>query len=265
MRGSQEGVLIILIASTALVLLLGTIVVTLLIQKKRKYHYQRQLSNIKVHYEKTILQTRLKILEETFRAISENLHDNVGSNISTAMLLLYKDENFTELETEMNRKEALAILDKVVDDLKNIAHSLNPDYLDVIGLNEAVKQRVEQLERTKKYKIDLQLNIAPFRLNKQKQLVLFYIFQEAINNINSHAEADKIEVALQYEKNQIEFCIKDNGKGMDLQYNEIEKKVKGAGLMNMKNHAEMIDAKLEISSKEGEGTRITVFVPDPYN
>jgi hypothetical protein len=64
------------------------------------------------------VQPELKVLEETFRAISQNLHDNIGSNISTAMLLLYTDENMNALEQEANRIEALVILDKIVDDLK---------------------------------------------------------------------------------------------------------------------------------------------------
>jgi glucose-6-phosphate-specific signal transduction histidine kinase len=89
------------------------------------------------------VQPELKVLEETFRAISQNLHDNIGSNISTAMLLLYTDENMNALEQEANRKEALVILDRIVNDLKNIARSLNPDYLFRVGLKEAIRQRIE--------------------------------------------------------------------------------------------------------------------------
>src|SRR5438270_3544988 len=120
--------------STVVILLLGTVVViALLIQNKRKYQHRQQLSYMQAHYEKTLFQTELKILEDTFSAISQNLHDNIGSNISTAILLLYKDENMSASEQEVNREEALSILDKMVDDLKNVARSLNPDYLFRIG------------------------------------------------------------------------------------------------------------------------------------
>jgi two-component system NarL family sensor kinase len=90
MHESQTEVVLIVIISTALILLLGSIVVTgVLIQQKRKLRHQQQLLEINNRYEKSLLESRLKIQEETFQAISQNLHDNIGSNISTAMLLLY--------------------------------------------------------------------------------------------------------------------------------------------------------------------------------
>src|SRR5690242_11131501 len=138
-----------------------------LIQNKRKYQHRQQLSDMQAYYEKTLFQTELKILEDTFSAISQNLHDNIGSNISTAILLLYKDENMSASEQEVNRKEALSILDKIVDDLKYLARSLNPDYLYKIGLSEAIQQRIEQLAKTKKYELKLSLNESPRQLDKK--------------------------------------------------------------------------------------------------
>ncbi|HEV8283030.1 MAG TPA: ATP-binding protein [Chitinophagaceae bacterium] len=261
MHTSGEEVILILIISTVLILLLGTVVViALLIQNKRKYKHRQQLSEMQAHYERTLLQTELKILEETFSAISQNLHDNVGSNISTAMLLLYKDENMNASEQEINRKEALAILDKIVDDLKNIARSLNPDYLHRIGLNEAIQQRIEQLAKTKKYELELSLDGNPQQLDKKKQVILFYIFQEAVNNISTHAQAKKISVKLQYEKDNLFLQIADDGLGMEM----LSDSIKGAGLINMKNHAEMIGGTLEIISDIGRGTELKIIVPNPY-
>jgi len=258
---NQDEVILILITSTVLILLLGTIVViALLIQKKRKMQYQKQLSDMQVHYESTLLQTKLKIMEETFGAISQNLHDNIGSNISTAMLLLYRDEHITETEYEINRQESLGILDKVVDDLKNISHSLNPDYLEKIGLNEAIKHRIDQLSKTKKYKIDFQFNEAPRRLNRQKQLILYYVFQEAINNINTHASAGIITLRLMYDTAKMLLQVRDDGKGIDPGKHHTH----GAGLMNMKNHAEIIGGTLTIKSENRKGTHISLTVPDPY-
>src|SRR5678816_184412 len=92
MHESQTEVTLIIVISTALILLLGGIVVTgLFIQQKRNHRHQQQLLELNSRYEKSLLESRLKIQEETFQAISQNLHDNIGSNISTAMLLLYKD------------------------------------------------------------------------------------------------------------------------------------------------------------------------------
>jgi len=260
-----DEVVLILITSTILIVLLGTlIVVALLIQKKRQYKYRQQLNDIQNRYERTLLETKLKILEETFHAISQSLHDNIGSNISTAMLLLYKDETMEVAEQEANRKEALAMLDKIVDDLRNIAHSLNPAYLEDIGFTEAIQQRIEQLTKTKKYNLSLQHNEVPRKLNRQKQLILYYIFQEAINNIHTHAQARNISVQLQYEADQLVLQIKDDGKGIGNENNIQKHSTKGTGLMNMEKNAEVIGASLHVRSEIEKGTEITVVVPDPY-
>ena len=264
MHETYSEVVVILIISTAIILLLGGILLTgLLIQQKRKHRHQQQLLEINNRYEKSLLESRLKIQEETSRAISENLHDHIGSNISTAMLLLYKDEQMIKEEEDANRKEALSMLSVIVDDLKDISRSLNSGYLEEIGLNEAVRHRMALLERLKKYEIDLHLEDLPSRLDRQKQLFLFYIFQEAINNINKHARAKKITVRLDYDKDKMVMQIRDDGAGIArVQHGEINEK--GSGLINMKNHAAIMGAVLDIQSEKDRGTAIVVAIPDPY-
>ena len=264
MHDGQSEVMLIIIISTTLILVLGIIVVTgLFIQQKRKHRHQQQLLEINNRHEKSLLESRLKIQEETFQAISQNLHDNIGSNISTAMLLLYKDEQTSPEELENNRKEALGMLNRIVDDLKDIARTLNADYLENIGLNEAIRHRMEQLKRLKKYSIELNLDDMQQRIDRQKQLILFYIFQEAITNINHHAQAKAIRVGLHYETEKLIMQIADNGVGMI--NTEPEKIIqKGSGLINMKNHATMIGADLAIQSNGSNGTEITLTVANPY-
>jgi len=264
MHENQNEVILIIIISTALILLLGSIVVAgLLIQQKRKHRHQQQLLEINNRYEKSLLESQLKIQEEIFQAISQNLHDNIGSNISTIMLLLYKDEQMQPEELESNRKEALAMLSRTVDDLKDIARSLNAGYLEDIGLSEAIRHRIEQLKRSKKFEIDLHINDISKRLDRQKQLMLLYIFQEAITNITNHAQAKKFRVSLNYETEKLIMRVKDYGTGMA--NTEPEKNDhKGSGLINMKNHAVMIGGVLDILSERDSGTEIIVTVPNPY-
>jgi two-component system NarL family sensor kinase len=265
MHESQTEVTLIIVISTALILLLGGIVVTgLFIQQKRNHRHQQQLLEINSRYEKSLLESRLKIQEETFQAISQNLHDNIGSNISTTMLLLYKDEQTSSVELESNRKEALGMLSRIVDDLKDIARNLNADYLENIGLNEAVRHRMEQLKRSKKYTIELDLNDVPYRIERQKQVILFYIFQEAITNITKHAQAKEIRVAILYEMDKLTMRIKDNGSGItNIEPGNVNKN--GSGLINMKNHAALISADLSINSNSNAGTEIILQVPNPYD
>ena len=249
---------------TAIILILVTLIISyLFISDKRKNQHRQQLLEMNSQYEKTLLESQLKIQEETFLSISQNLHDNIGSTISTAMLLLYTDHQTTADELDNNRKEALRMMDRVVDDLKNISRSLNAGYLKDIGLSEAIRQRMEQIGRSKKYEIELSLNEMPQRLDSHKQVLLFYIFQELLNNIHKHAKAKKISVNLQYKPNELVMQIRDDGIGLDR--TETEKmNASGSGLINMKRHASMMSATLHIQSENGNGTEIMLTVPDPY-
>lgn len=265
MDEADSEVKLIIITATALILLLAVVILAaLLIQQKRKDQRRQKLVHMKVQDEKEILKTELRIQEETFRTISENLHDNIGSNISTAMLLLYKDETMTGAELENNNSEAIDILDKSVEDLKNIARNLNPDYLNDIGLSEALRLRLQQLEKTKKYTIQFCSNHSDEKIDVRKQLILFYTFKEAITNINTHSGANTITVNLFYEPDKLLLTIKDNGTGMKIVSNEIEKGNHGSGLLNMKHHAEIIDGQLSILSEPGKGTEIKLSVTNPY-
>jgi signal transduction histidine kinase len=264
MPEADNEVVLIVIISTALILLLGGILVSaLLVQQQRKLRHQKELIELNSQYERSLLESRLKIQEETFQAISRNLHDNIGSNISTAMLLLYRDEHVSDEEMEINRREALDMLDRIVDDLKNIARSLNAGYLEDIGLNEAIRHRVHQLERSRKFSIELTLDEMPRRLDRHKQVMLFYIFQESINNITRHAQAEKIGISIRYDEDKLSMAIHDNGTGMAAPGAGVHPS-KGSGLINIKNHVAMIGATLHIRTEPGIGTEILVVAPDPY-
>ena len=254
---------LILFASTGIILVLIILVVAaVLIQHKRKFRHRQRLAEVKNQYEKTILETELKIKNDTLKAVSRNLHDNIGSNISTAMLLLYTDEQMAAAERETNRREALHMLDGIVDDLKHLARSLSPAYLSDIGLTEAIRQRIQQLEKTKKYQLNCHLQEAPSPLDPEKQLILYYIFQEAINNINTHAMANSIEVTLRYEKDELLLLVKDNGIGITTA--DAAHPARGSGLTSMSRQAAMIQASLQIDSHQQEGTSIRLRLPHPY-
>jgi two-component system NarL family sensor kinase len=164
---------------------------------------------------------------------------------------------------ENNRKEALNMLDRIVDDLKDIARHLNADYLENIGLNEAIRHRMEQLERSKKYIIDMRLTDSPGKIDRQKQVILFYIFQEAITNTTKHSEAKKITVSVHYESNKMIMKIADDGRGMT-GIDDAKTNKKGSGLINMKSHATMIGGELTIHSNTKNGTEIILAIPNPY-
>jgi signal transduction histidine kinase len=260
----NNEVILIPIISTVLILFLGAVIITgVFLQQKRKLKHQKELIEINARHERLLLQVQLETQEQLFKSISENLHDNIGSHISTAMLLLYKDDRVGTEERELNQNEALRILDRVVDDLKNLARSLNAGYLENIGLREAIFQRLEQVKRSKRYEVDFNFNACDKILDHPKLVMIYYVFQEAISNIGKHAKATRISVDLHFSDEWLSLSIKDNGMGM-VPNTRTDGWQAGSGLLNMKRHALLMNAEFNAVADEGKGTEISLKVPFPY-
>jgi signal transduction histidine kinase len=84
------------------------------------------------------------------------------------------------------------------------------------------------------------------------------MMQEVMNNVVKHSGARSINISVATTENFCTLVCQDNGKGFDL-----EEKLRGggAGLINLRNRAKMINAVLSIQSSKGNGTTVTIKLP----
>ncbi len=128
------------------------------------------------------------------------------------------------------------------------------------GLISVLHQRLSAVEGRADIKARLLTEEEEIQLSTEKQMALYYIAQEALNNVLRHAHAKSVLVTLRKWRGHVVLEISDDGVGFD------PKKVDraGLGLRNMKARAEQLDGKVQIISKPEGGTRILVAVPlDP--
>jgi signal transduction histidine kinase len=93
-------------------------------------------------------------------------------------------------------------------------------------------------------------------LSLEIKQAIYRIMQEALANVARHSSAESIEVALRFQHEQVEFCLRDDGTGFDIQaYHD------GMGLDSMHERAEEHNGKLHIESAIGQGTEICVTFP----
>jgi signal transduction histidine kinase len=88
-----------------------------------------------------------------------------------------------------------------------------------------------------------------------RQVVLYRIMQELVNNAVKHAEASQILVLLQQTDHTLFLTVEDDGKGFDT---TVGNKLKGAGLANIEARVEFLGGKIDIQSEPGTGTAITI-------
>src|SRR5215204_5760576 len=255
----EEIIIFIIIATTVILALVAFMILILFLYQKKQVVFLQSLESLKLDHEKSLLKTKLEIQEQTFQNISREIHDNIGLSLTLAKLNL----NMLELEKTEKSKElilsSVELSSKSINDLSDVSKSLNSEAISQQGLLNALQLEIDRLKKLNRFKIDFQIFGNAVYFDSQKELVLYRIAQEALNNIIKHADAQNIYVRVAFDSSQIRLSIKDNGKGFLLVKNEknFQEKMK-AGLANMQIRSALINGNMELTSEIGKGTTVTI-------
>jgi two-component system, NarL family, sensor kinase len=252
---SESEVLLMLIASTLVTLILAVlIVIAVYIGQRRKFRHRKELIEMKNNYDKEVLRTQLETQTQTFETISRELHDNVGTLISIAMVHLKSPSD------NSNRKEvsdAHTLLDEAMDILRDISRSINPENIQRRGLAQAVRHELDRLRRSKIFKVQYTSEGIEFPIDPQQQIILFRIVQETLNNVIKHSGGNEVKVSVAFAEPTVVITVEDNGKGFVHMPRQGDL-LNHSGLANMKKRATMVGANLHINSVLGKGTLVQV-------
>ncbi|SFP45635.1 Signal transduction histidine kinase [Pseudarcicella hirudinis] len=198
--------------------------------------------------------------EQIRNRIARDLHDDIGSTLSSIGILSQVAENQV-LNSPVSVKD---LLKKITDSSQKVQRSLS----DIVWTTRhtsdnfselLVKMRefIAELFEPKYIHYDFKADDLPdIKLSPTKQYHLYLIFKEAINNIVKYADASEVKIEFFVKDNHLLMTICDDGKGFD------EKTVKqGNGLGNMKKRAEQMTGKLTVTSKPDCGTSINFSIP----
>ncbi len=247
----------ILLSITFLFIALGLFIlffILLFTRKKNKLLMQNQL--LEVEHQKVLLQTQIEIQEQTLKTISQEIHDNIGQVLSLAKLNLNTFENIESTLNQTKINDTKQLVSKAINDLRDLSRSLHGDKIAELGLQTSIENELKILENTGQFKTNLNLAGYAYKLEPQKEMVLFRIVQEALNNSIKHAKAKNIHVILDYGIAIFKLCIKDDGVGFDV--NTLTATKTGIGLKSMQNRAALIGATFNIESLTQQGTSITI-------
>lgn len=262
MQKTPDDIIIFLLVTTSIILVMAGFVITIvLLYRKKQISYQKDIDHIKAEYEKAILNTQLEIQEQTFKNISKEIHDNIGMSLTLAKLNLNTLTPDRGEQTVKKIDSSVELISKAINDLTDISKSLNADFIKEYGLINALEQEISKLKSTGLYGIHFEIDGETTFMNSQKELIIFRIVQEALNNILKHAQANRINIRLSYHSNGIYLDISDNGIGFPKdRTGETTGKKKGSGLINMKSRALMLGGTWNIETA-AHGTIIKLTVP----
>ncbi len=260
MQTKNIDIILFVVIATGIILLLVTFIFAILfLYQKRNILLTTRLEETKIRYEKSLLQTQLEIQEQTFQDIAREIHDNIGLSLTLAKLHLNTLDYNNTSNFKENTRSSIELISKAIRDLSDISKGLHSECIQTNGLYDTLKMEAERISRSGNFNFVFDVNGTPSFLDAQKELVLYRITQEALNNIIKHASATEIKLTLKYEIDQVTICIKDNGVGFDpnLLGNKHPQKSM-MGLKNMRTRAEMISGKFTFHSSTGNGTIICI-------
>ncbi|PTQ99714.1 histidine kinase [Mucilaginibacter yixingensis] len=257
---ADDEVIIIVIAGTIMLLLLGIFIISFLFfyQNKHNLHIAEQ-EQLRAAYSQEMLTTRLEVQEQTLNHISQELHDNIGQVLSFIKLNLGTTGSLEEKVKQKKIDESRDLLSQVIADLRSLAKSLSFQQIVEHGLLKAINTEVDRVNKSGLLTIDIQASGEPYSLGEQRELVLFRIFQEGLNNTLKYAHARKLSIRLMYAPELFNLTIADDGVGFST---DTTKNQHGSGLKNMESRAALIGATFELNSVPGNGSTISVEI-DP--
>src|SRR5260221_350635 len=260
---NQEIYVIVLIASALAILLVGFIVTMLFLYQHRQHRQEQQLARIKDQYQHELLRSQLEIQETTFKTIAQELHDNIGQVLSVVKLslsILPLEKDHPAYESVQTSRQ---MLNKVIYDMGNLTKSLHTDRITQIGLVEAMRFDLDSMQRTGLLEVDMFVLGDEYRLEDQRSIFLYRMFQEMMNNILKHSKASRVNISVNYSiDNKFVLKVEDNGIGFDIAKKRTQaSSSSGIGLKSMTNRASLIGAQISVQSQPGKGTSITVELP----
>lgn len=237
----------------------------IIIYQRKQIGFKKKAEEMQSSFQNELLKTRLEIQEETFRNISQEIHDNIGQALSFIKLNLNTVDGRLPDDVRDKLIESKNLLSKSIQDLRDIARSLSPDFMNEIGLTGAIQQQLQLLEKTGEYKTSLSIDGDVYKNEQQRELVVYRIVQELLNNIMKHADASEVNINMQYHTDKLIISVTDNGKGFDTELLKAEENNTGLGLRNMLNRMTLISGFITISSKPGTGTTAIIELPRAPN
>jgi two-component system, NarL family, sensor kinase len=260
MQERSQIILYISITTLLILLLAGAIIFVAYLYQSKRLLYEKTYTALQLQHEKNIASTQLEVQENIFRHISQEIHDNIGLNLSIAKLHLISlssdcNGNSSKINTSID------LVGKSLTQLKNISQSLNSDIINSCGLIKAIEHEIQKVRETISSKMEFEIKGEPIFLDSQKELMIFRIIQESLNNIVKHACATQSRISLNFEETNLILTISDNGGGFShssLSKHSAEGK---AGLKNMESRSKMIKGEMQIDTNPGKGTTLQFIIP----
>ena len=249
---------------TILILLLACFITFVLFLYKRKQTtFLTYLETLKRNYEKDLLTSQLEVQEQTLQHVAAEIHDNIGMTLTLAKLNLNTiDQAHTNPAITLKLNNAIKQVSQALGDLSHLSKTLNYNHIAHEGLVKALNLEVAKIKSLGLHKLQFEVQGKPVFLDGQKELIIFRIVQEALQNSIRHANASFLSLQLKYDETHLHVQVHDDGTGFTKEpKNKEVEQTGGSGLKNMQQRSKLINGECKIENAFPNGTTVYLNIP----
>lgn len=186
------------------------------------------------------------------KELARELHDNLGQKMNAISMFVSKISEKYPDNKDMDKVKALA--HEAIDDLGYLINNISAKQIEEHSLNYAIEKLIEympeQINVNSKYDIQEE-DISPFVKSQ-----VYRVIQETLNNVAKYSEASQVQMDIKRDGGLLSLNIEDDGKGF-----VVEDVLNGNGLQNITHRVRRVNGLINIDSKVGDSTRVTVKMP----
>jgi signal transduction histidine kinase len=201
----------------------------------------------------------LEAQEEERRAISRELHDEVGQALTGVLVEMANLSNLirNKEESALSKKagEIKLLLEESIGVVRNMALLLRPSMLDDLGLVPALQWQAREASKRSGLWVKVAAEGVSEDLTEDHKTCVYRIVQEALHNIVQHANARNVRITVTQERERLLLSVQDDGQGFN------PPQERGMGLIGMEERVSSLGGRLDVESASGEGTLLRVALP----
>jgi two-component system NarL family sensor kinase len=249
--------LLIAIGTGVMLILAGSIVLFITFYQKRMFEARLKQQVLESEFQQKILEATLDSQESERSRVAADLHDSIGGMLSAVRVGL------SSISRKLPNKDVLdaqkQMLDDTIETVRKISRELMPATLEKFGLIPAVRELCEKMQATTNIQIGIMELGETKRFDHRRQLMVYRITQELLNNAFKHSKATYIELIFDFKEN-LYFIIEDNGIGISPRQ-MLDAGRKSLGLFNIQSRVQLLSATVTIDPDKRDGSKITVSIP----
>jgi two-component system, sensor histidine kinase LadS len=221
--------------------------------RERTTNIQKELNSTLMKHSQNLIST----IESEKLRIASDIHDGIGQNLLVIRNKLLREQQMAGPEQQKSFNSLLKLTSEALEDARTISYQLRPPILNTFGISAAISALVNNFISANETEVVFSMPTSIDEcVEKEHEINIYRILQEILNNSLKHSAASRILLTVEKQNDFLLINYEDDGKGFNP-----EKIISGLGFLNIKERLHIMNGMMEISTKIGEGTEISIQIP----